>query len=376
MVAGDHAAGFCDIDHPDIFETLGRSLGEPMKRAGQLRVWQGPPTACTDKPLKDRDNFNTCEGKVPEQLDDIMSQSDGSALKLLRLRGSPHRLFWWGKDTRGGVTSIVRFPDHPHEGKLIIPSELDSDWPSTSPPPVVAAKARDKRFPNEKRDYALVIAYDGDPKVGRIVADSSFHHYININLSGLPSRDSNGYPRPNSVLDQVAQFYGNLALWLTPRDLREKIKLDLFFQLATHPDVFEIRGSGIENLGKVGLYALGLKMDNADLNRLVALSEFETAAKAVDKLLAAILLGSAPSVDLSAAEQTTILGAIIEAHHNYFAERGAITPGWLQEKPNSLGMIRKGIELATEKRPSLGVKLSPLLKQTLRERNGDDSLIN
>ena len=65
LFAGDHAGGVCGKGDPLQFNTHGRSLGEPMKRAGQLRVWQGPPTACTDKPLPDRDNYNTCEGDDP-----------------------------------------------------------------------------------------------------------------------------------------------------------------------------------------------------------------------------------------------------------------------------------------------------------------------
>lgn len=372
LVAGDHAAGFCKTGNPATFNTHGRSLGEPMKRAGQLRVWEGPPTACTDKPLKNRDNFNTCEGSDPEKLDSIESQSDEAALKLLPSRGTPHKLLWLGKDARGAPTFIERLPDHPHEGKLVIPRDLDGDWPPNSPFPVVAAKARDKRFPAENREYALVVAFDGDPaKVGRIVADSSFHHYININLSGLPERDSAGLPTPGSDLDQVAQFYGNLAMWLTPRDLRKQYKLDLFFQLATDPDVFEVRGSGIANLGQVAQYVLNLKRGGADLLPLIDSSEPEIAPQRMDELLVNILGIGSSSDMLTSEEQTTILGGIIEAHHNFFTARGAVTPAWLDTKPLPMNMIKEGIELASELQPSVEGKVLPLFQLAANEFEED-----
>jgi hypothetical protein len=369
LVAGDHAAGFCATGDPKTFSAHGRSLGEPMKRAGQLRVWQGPPTACVDKPLKDRDNLNTCEGDDPQTLDLNEAQSDGAAVKLLSLPGPPHRLFWFDKDAQGNLTLIQRFPDHQHESRLVIPEQLNGEWPPNSPLPVIAAMARDKRFPNEQRDYPLVVAFDGDQADfgGRIVADSSFHHYLNINLFGLPERDSSGYPVPGSDLDQIAQFYGNLALWLTPKSIRFNIKSDLFFRLAVDPDVFEVRGTGVMNLGRVAQSALALRIGEANLHRVVAVTEHEGKYHGFSELVAAISLPNASSVELSELEQTIGLGAIIEAHHAFFSARGAVTPYWLEEKPEPLEMIRNGIALAQALQPSLHDNLLPLLESAARD---------
>jgi len=155
MVAGDHAAGFCDVGNPQKFGVHGRSLGEPMRRARQLRVWFGPPTACTDQPLAQRDNFNTCEGDDPEVLDDIESQSDASATSLLPLSSAPHPLFWWKRDDAGNIIPIEKFPDHPHESKLLELDELDDEWPSDFPLPKVAAKARTGDFLLKKGTMCL-----------------------------------------------------------------------------------------------------------------------------------------------------------------------------------------------------------------------------
>jgi hypothetical protein len=57
--------------------------------------------------------------------------------------------------------------------------------------------------------YYIVIAYDGSiAGVGRIVADSTWHHHMNVNLKGFPPGDS--------MIAQFARFYVNLAVWLSP----------------------------------------------------------------------------------------------------------------------------------------------------------------
>lgn len=357
LVAGDHGAGFCYIDDPKTFETYGKSLGEPMKRAGQLRNWKGPPTACIDGiPLEKRDNYNTCEGNNPEKLDDIRSQSDASPAKLLKPVGEPHSLFIQ-TDISGKDRLIERFPDHPHESSLIELKTLDGDWPKGSSLPVTAARARDKRFPKLPREYPLVIAWDGPAQYGRIVADSSFHHYLNINLAGIPKKDSRGLPVPKSHLDQIATYYGNLAIWLLPRDERNRMKLDLFYRLAVNPDVFEVKGTGFANLGRAAQYVMNEKWEMTDLHWFIRHTEPDH-AKDLDNLLAAIFFPDHFGENL----QTTVLGSVVHAYHSEFAAQGAITPDWLEQKPDPLEMIGNAIQSIIAIEPAVGEKLRSLLQ--------------
>jgi hypothetical protein len=104
-----------------------------------------------------------------------------------------------------------------HEGELVIPSTFPADtWPSGpsgQPLPEVIARGTDKRT---GAVYDIVAAYDGTSAgVGRIVADSTWHHYFNVNLIGFPP---DGHVRP-----QLAQFYVNLAVWLSPPAKRRAI---------------------------------------------------------------------------------------------------------------------------------------------------------
>lgn len=361
LMSIDHAAGACkDPDHRNYF-THGRSLGEPIVRAGKMFCWQGPPTACGGGRLDLRDNFNTCGNAAPEKLDDIDCQSDATAQEL-DLPDPLHRLFWWQLDGSENMKPIERFPDHPHEGKLLIPDTTPNDeWPANSPPVVIAANGTDKRFRDAPRTYKLVAAFDGhQAAIGRIVADSSFHHYLNINLIGIPGRDSAGLPIPNSDLDQIAQYYGNLALWLTPASLRTEIGLDLLFRVATHPDVFEVRGSDIQTLNNVANYALRLVVGISNVHRLFKYDRGGDKQSPLDELLGVIYLGKSATTRLDEHEQEVLFGSIVQAHHDFILESGAVTPYWLKYKPTPQLMIGNGLRLAAQASPEIESKVERL----------------
>ena len=188
FITGDHSIPMgratCKNSHAS-FVNLGSALGRQIPRAKELREWDGPPTGCYEGPLSSRDNFNTQEGNNPLELDDTFLQEDGIPQQLYLVPPeNPHRLFWWYFDeATHQMVYISRFPDHIHEGLLKFPIPQGADWPPGSPPPKLVAQGRDKRFTDKFID--LVSVFEGTKDAGRIVADSSFHHYINKNLIGI-----------------------------------------------------------------------------------------------------------------------------------------------------------------------------------------------
>jgi hypothetical protein len=142
-------------------------------------------------------------------------------------QGQPHPLFYYKPGQ-----FIEVFPDHQHEGALRMP-EIDAEvWPcglngQPQPLPHVVARGINQRT-SERID--LIAAYHGDRAgVGRAVADSTWHHYFNINLSGFPR-----VPPEDSPADQIGQFYANLAVWLSPRGVRRKMAHAIFWELAKY----------------------------------------------------------------------------------------------------------------------------------------------
>jgi hypothetical protein len=265
LITGDHSEpnpkGIAQPPAP--FLNLGRALGHRIPRAGQMRVWEGPPTSSKDQ------SFNTQTPTGVLALDELDLQSDSDPQRIfLRLYKSmgkdvPHELFQSEPTDR-----IHVFPDHMHEGKLVIPRPVGDEWPAGSLTPEIVAWGADYRF-FPPRFYPLVSIYDGhQSSVGRIVADSSWHHYLNINLRCLPSRPVCSCS-PTSVLDQIGKYYSNLVYWLAPEEVQREMNINLIRFLASHPQIVEVAGSDPVTLGKTAIFVLDQKSLSHELDGLL-----------------------------------------------------------------------------------------------------------
>jgi hypothetical protein len=222
------------------FLGLGRALGRCIPRGGLMRDWEGPPTS------REQDSNNTqiiTSGAFDDFDDQIFFQRDRVPQQLIlttcdelgrpAIGGQVHPLFFY----RPGH-QIQLFPDHLHEGEVTVSrGRHDEVWPTKpfKPMPRVVAFGTDKR--SGKR-IKILAAYDGDgANVGRIVADSSWHHYFNINLALFEQ------PAPlDSASDQIGQFYSNLALWLCPARKRLEMAAVMAESLARDAPITEVLG--------------------------------------------------------------------------------------------------------------------------------------
>lgn len=222
------------------FLGLGGALGHRVPRAGRLRKWEGPPTRFKE------DSFNTLVlsfgtdveagaleiDRVPQQL--ILETFDEKGRPAEG--GRPHPLFFY----RLGQ-SIQIFPDHVHEGAVICPKNFNRrEWPEVNnvqPRPQVVAHGIDKR---NAQLLKIVAAYNGDcAGVGRIVADSTWHHYFNVNL-GTFRFDPDA--EVGSASDQLGRYYANLVIWLSSRKARRAMACAMIDWLAHHPTILEDAG--------------------------------------------------------------------------------------------------------------------------------------
>jgi hypothetical protein len=224
-----------DSPAAETFFGLGRALGRRVPRAGRLRIWEGGPTK---RPL---DSHNTIQSAGlqgdphPQEL--LLKWFDEKGRPSQS--GQPHPLFFYKHGSR-----IEVFPDHQHEGAVVVPKidPKDKEWPKGNclrPLPLAVACGVNKR---NCEIINLVAAYNGDPaNVGRIVADSTWHHYVSMNLVSFT------HPAPvNSPGDQIGQYYGNLSVWLSPRSKRREMAEAMFWWLATHPMMLEeVRGDSL-----------------------------------------------------------------------------------------------------------------------------------
>jgi hypothetical protein len=75
------------------------------------------------------------------------------------------------------------------------------------------------------RRVGILSAYEGHPqRVGRVLADSTWHHHFDINLRGLPGNPARpGFVTPGTddwivTARKIEHFFVNAAIWLAPPD--------------------------------------------------------------------------------------------------------------------------------------------------------------
>ena len=95
------------------------------------------------------------------------------------------------------------------------------------------------------RAFGVVGAYDGhEAEVGRVAVDSTWHHFVNINIDGTEtSRDGLREPDPampgslrdTHDLELIRQYWGNLSNWLMPEHVRKCLIFGKIFAIAESP---------------------------------------------------------------------------------------------------------------------------------------------
>jgi hypothetical protein len=160
---------------------------------------------------------------------------------------------------------LGRWPDHMHEGEVVVPADVTAtvtfngtpftEYPGTTPshgfqpvPHIIATGAivgghgtqvegsqcEQTNFttddtPSVARPLGVLCAYDGHAVgAGRVVTDSSFHHFLDLNLIGDPcgatADRQAGFgpsytpPAAGSVLADLQAVYVNTVAWLARVD--------------------------------------------------------------------------------------------------------------------------------------------------------------
>jgi hypothetical protein len=224
---------------------LGASMCHKIPRVRSMRKWthaQGVPS------FANRDRHETLQGRPT--IGAAAAEGDRYPQRIYPvLRADSRWPFVFGSWPhpllcgRAGV--IDEFPDHMHEGAVVddddlvltdkllpgstadeypvIPVVIASDAANAAiagppiddestlvnrPRPRVVAYGMTTNLESVPRRFALLGAYDGDPVgVGRVVVDSTWHHWFSMNLLGLRD-EAPGFYR------NMQQYYRNVGLWL------------------------------------------------------------------------------------------------------------------------------------------------------------------
>jgi hypothetical protein len=136
--------------------------------------------------------------------------------------------------------------------------------PLTAPEPggVLMARRLDV-FPGKR--FAIVSAYDGDPAaIGRVVVDSTWHHWFSMNLVGFQAKAP-------ALYRGMQGYYRNVALWLARPEQRAGMLFAAMWGLAVgkYAGAFD-KVMGIWKNGARALDAIGRTASGCIVSELVA----------------------------------------------------------------------------------------------------------
>ncbi|HEX7842950.1 MAG TPA: hypothetical protein VF469_36005, partial [Kofleriaceae bacterium] len=197
--------------------------------------WLPHPLLCSPdgvvKYLPDHMHEGTCE--VPGNL----------ATRMFTLAGTPVR----------------EYPDHGASGPLAPEIVATGTVVAGTTSPALDAHHTGGTDSAHGTTFGVIAAWDGQRVgKGRVVVDSTWHHFFNINLTGdryleldsLPSSqdqkrhgfyvpDGMGGRQPNSQYKMIMWYYRNIIYWLIPANRHRTIWWDTILQFATHSRISE-----------------------------------------------------------------------------------------------------------------------------------------
>jgi hypothetical protein len=235
FATGDHA-------------TIGCGMGANIPRVRRMRDWRSVPFIAPGR-------LDTVVNPDPDGIRQLDDQADATPQRIYptffltaRDRRDPqswtvHPLLRYPS----GVVDVL--PDHAHEGECLAPEPTPEvflaheEWPAATgkaarvAPELVAVSMSGGRFvtdfrypPVQPRSFGAISAYDGHRAgIGRVVCDSTWHHFVNLNVNGkgaTPDATNSGrtglYVAGKPSLDylKIRQYYLNTVHWLAPQQVR------------------------------------------------------------------------------------------------------------------------------------------------------------
>lgn len=266
---------FATGDHED----LGEGMCGQLMRVRSMRKWHWPGPGPRGEPVAPDGTDATRHDTNREGHDagfEFDDQSDDVA-QVIRPRyytvsrtflasvREPHPLLCGPE----GVVNVL--PDHPHEGECIEPSDLTenfsydgksfeeypADSGGTRVRPQVIATSRmipgaevpeSGKPPIPGGSFGAISAYDGHhADVGRVVCDATWHHFININLtgdSGAPVGDPKrvGFlasAAGEEAFEKIKAYFRNIALWAAPAAKQRCMRNRRFWNVLRAPQLRE-----------------------------------------------------------------------------------------------------------------------------------------
>lgn len=270
LVTGDHA-------------DLGKGITSQLKRAGGMRRYPAPQAAPP--------GWNTTLEDGPDAgvTFDFNDQSDDKPQTIRYRRYGVPSNFAFQRRYRphpvlcGPDGPIDILPDHQHEGEALAPAVAagDPNWPTKAghqelPEVIAFGKIKDPAATNHGKEIGVVSAYNGhNVDTGRIVADATWHHWFDINLTGIAAPPSpyagfDATPAGQAALKKIDAYFLNVGVWLAPPARQAEMRNAAFWSVLWSDRVIELSPkTPIAVLGAAAIDALGLRASRCTITQWV-----------------------------------------------------------------------------------------------------------
>jgi hypothetical protein len=259
--------------------SLGKALCGDVKRIRNMRYWESHIVAGedevgmsnarrndTNQPGHDASFFSDQSDDVPQPLNLKLYSSRSSLLRRARY---PHPIMC------SSMGRIDVFPDHPHEGECIVPADptLNYALDGTAEFPVngggtriipeiiatsnvLAGTTSTSKMATVAHSFGAICAYDGHlAEKGRVVTDSTWHHFVNVNLIGIvegggfdefvlgiDNTKHTGFlatPAGRAALAKIMNYYVNIGVWMAPTGRHTCFHNNVWWRLVYHDRILE-----------------------------------------------------------------------------------------------------------------------------------------
>lgn len=270
LVTGDH-------------DNLGKGIAGQIPRAGVMRLYPAPPS------LGPTWNTTLEEGPDAGATYDFDDQSDDKPQTIrwkrytmaspfiLTRRYRPHPVLC-------GPDGPINFlPDHQHEGEALAPTPVSGDpaWPTKGghqeTPEVIAwGRIKDPNATKHGQEIGVISAYNGhNVDVGRILADSTWHHWFDINLTGrfAPPSPYSGFdetPAGQLALKKIDAYFLNCGVWLAPPARQIEMRNAAWWSILWTDRMVELSpAASLTRFGEEAIDALGGRASRCTVSEFI-----------------------------------------------------------------------------------------------------------
>ena len=258
-------------------DELGAAMCSKIPRVSTMRYWKQKPNHFTVPPAVGPSRYNTNRPTQGNTAVIPSSNQSDAVPQPVEVKPYPNQytatypMSYWPHpilcDPKRGTINV--FPDHGHEGRVVEDRDIDLSatykfgasegfhYPSNEngyrPVPEVIAWANTLGDPSFRHSggytppkrFGLVSVYDGNQaNVGRVVVDTTWHHWLNINLEGLESGNTDAYAL-------IQSYFRNVGLWLSRSSQRRRMLCSAIWNSVFTTEAMEVltTTTPIEELG-------------------------------------------------------------------------------------------------------------------------------